>query len=42
MCDDTLVQIVRNASVESAIVTFDYVDMPCHVNSYLHFSPGSA
>ena len=42
MCDDTLVQIVRNASIETAVVTFDYVDMPCHENSCLNFSAGSA
>ena len=42
MRDDTFVKIVRNASIETAVVTFDYVDMPCHENNCLHFSDGSA
>ena len=38
MCNDAFVKIVGNASIETAVVTFDDVDMPCHENSRLHFS----
>ena len=38
MCDDTFVQIVCDASIETAVVTFDNVDMPCHDTSGLNFS----
>ena len=41
MCDDTFVQIVGNASIETTVVTFYDVDMPCHENSYLYFSANS-
>ena len=40
MRDDALVQIVGNACIKTAVVTFYDVDMPCHENGRLRFAIG--
>ena len=37
MRGDALVQIVGNACIKTAVVTFYDVDMPCHENGRLRF-----
>ena len=30
MCDDTVIQVIRNASVKASVIALDDVDLPCH------------
>ena len=30
MCGDTFIQIIRDARVKAAVITLDYINIPCH------------
>ena len=30
MCDDTVIQVICNASVKASVIALDDVDLPCH------------